>query len=360
MHFSQIKNAALSKQNDRPLMQKEVYPVSTALQQYLQQYKRDIKLPIAYKELFHYQYSNAIKDESGKHTHWDRVVYEKKLLAQLQQKLIATYALLKKETSKYLTVASIDFCEFANSMPFRINLLNTENKIEDFFYIKDADASRIYGLELEQLLSSNNINFLYHQSTLVEEHIEGIPGDIFLATTSQLTDTEKKLLATAFVQFNERCFARLLGDMRSYNFVVLKNENDPTHPFHLKAIDFDQQCYEGKLNLYLPQFYKENYEFVQMALHFLPHAGIEQIRKEERKQMAALVKQQPRQLASLLHTMAKEEMSENYKVLSLRKELNDYFGTLHFSNCKTMGAIVKQQLKQLLQPHIKAVQPLTQ
>ncbi len=341
-------------------MQKEVYPVSTALQQYLQQYKRDIKLPIAYKELFHYQYSNAIKDESGKHTHWDRVVYEKKLLAQLQQKLIATYALLKKETSKYLTVASIDFCEFANSMPFRINLLNTENKIEDFFYIKDADASRIYGLELEQLLSSNNINFLCHQNTLVEEHIEGIPGDIFLATTSQLTDTEKELLATAFVQFNERCFARLLGDMRSYNFVVVKNENDPTHPFHLKAIDFDQQCYEGKLNLYLPQFYKENYEFVQMALHFLTHAGIEQIRKEEREQMAALVKQQPRQLASLLHTMAKEEISENYKVVSLRKELNDYFGKLHFSNCKTMGAIVKQQLKQLLQPHIKAVQPLTQ
>ena len=69
-------------------------------------------------------------------------------------------------------------------------------------------------------LTHNRINFLCHENTLVEEHIEGIPGDIFLQQHQQLTKTEKIALAGAFVQFNESCFARLLGDMRSYNFVV--------------------------------------------------------------------------------------------------------------------------------------------
>ena len=99
---------------------------------------------------------------------------------------------------------------------------------------------------------------------MVEEHIEGIPGYNFLETTDELKGEEKKLLSEAFIRFNESCFARLLGDMRSYNFVVLKN-NDVQNPFTIKAIDFDQQCYEGKLNYNLPQFYKENYPYVQLA-----------------------------------------------------------------------------------------------
>ena len=348
-------------------MQKEVYPVSESLQHYLRLYGRDIQLPITYKELFHYQYTNALKDEKGKHTHWERAVYQKDLLATLQQKLIVVYTLLKKENAivtKNLQLQSIDFCEFANSMPFRINILHTNNNTTGCFYIKDADASRIYGLELEQLLSTNNINFLYHQNTLVEEHIEGTPGDIFLSSVDHLTNTEKKLLATEFVRFNERCFTRLLGDMRSYNFVVVKNENNHQHPFHLKSIDFDQQCYEGKLNLYLPQFYKENYGYVQMTMQLLKDDTIEQIRTIEKQQMAKAVIQHRRQLTALLQAMMKEEISENYKVVSLRKELNAYFNTRHFTKCKTMGAIVKQQLRQLLHPYLVAantgVQPLTQ
>ena len=347
MHFSQIINAAISKENDRPLMQKEVYPVSAALQQYLQQYHRDIELPIAYKELLHYQYSNAIKDEKGKHTHWERVLYEKKLLVQLQQKLMDAYQLLQKENntaSNHLTIQHIDFCEFANSMPFRITISNTQNNSQDFFYIKSADASRIYGLELEQLLSPNDTNFLYHQNTLVEEHIEGIPGDIFLETVNHLTTIEKKLLAEEFVRFNERCFARLLGDMRSYNFVLIKNN---TAGYRIRAIDFDQQCYEGKMNLYLPQFYKENYGYVQLTENNLYNDLIEAIRLSERKDIAFFAAQSKQQLTHLLDVMYKEELSENYKISSLRKELGACFNSHHFARCKTMGAILKEQLNRI-------------
>jgi hypothetical protein len=343
MQFSHIPNAAIGNHSDRPMMQKEAYPVSTALQQYLQQNKKDTALPIAYKELLHYEYTNAIKDENGEHTHWERVVYNKKLLEELKQKLLLLYAQLKGEAD--IEIESIDFCEFANSMPFRINII-TKNNHPDFFYIKLADASRIYGLLLEQLLTSNHINFLYHQNTLVEEHIEGMPGDNFLGTIHEIYEEEKKLLATEFIRFNESCFARLLGDMRSYNFVVVKNP-DTQKPFTIKAIDFDQQCYEGKLNLYLPQFYKENYPYVQLATTLLGNEKIEAIREEQRKQIARHCDANKTALGALLTIMAKEEISENYKVVSLKKELNQYYQTQAFSHCKTMGCLVQQQLQVL-------------
>lgn len=347
MHFHQIINAALSKHSDRPLMQKEVYPVGHLLQQYLQQYKRDVELPIAYADLFHYQYTNAIKDLNGKHTHWENVVYDSSMFADLQIKLIAAYQLLHQLPAIDCTVVAIDFCEYANSMPFRITLVNKADSYNSYFYIKTADASRIYGLELEQLLSPNRTNFLYHQNTLVEAHINGISGDAFLEEVERLSKKEKILIATEFICFNERSFVRLLGDMRSYNFVVVQNKTD-TESYKIKAIDFDQQCYEGRLNLYLPQFYKENLAYVNLSVEQLGYTLIEKTRQDERRQIAALYVANNYQLEALLIVMAKDELSENYKILLLRNELNNYHHTKHFTKCNSMGDIVKQQLKQLL------------
>ena len=55
--------------------------------------------------------------------------------------------------TKHLDVARIDFCSFGNSQPFRIRIINKFNDNYDHYYIKIADASRVYGLELEHLLS---------------------------------------------------------------------------------------------------------------------------------------------------------------------------------------------------------------
>jgi hypothetical protein len=347
MQFSHIVNAALSNETDRPLMQKEMYEVSTSLQQYLQQYKRDITLPIAYTDLFHYRYTNAIRDKNGRHTHWENVVYEEALLSTLQQHLIDTYCLLIKLDSDSFTISAIDFCEYANSMPFRITLKDTLTKATHFFYIKAADSSRIYGLELEQLLSPNPTHFLYHQNTLIEQHIDGIPGDEFATDIQQLSANEKKQVAEEFIRFNERCFARLLGDMRSYNFVVIKT-GILQNPYRIRAIDFDQQCYEGRLNLYLPQFYKENIEYVQLVTGTFSNEQIEQIRQQERVELELFAQDNREKLNHLLQAMVTEEISDNYKVLLLRKELNDYFKTNDFADCQTMGAIVMQQLKQMI------------
>lgn len=360
MQFNEIINAKLSQETDRPLMKKDIFPVSEGLQAYLRNYGRDIKLPIVYKDLLNYRYATSLKDKKGKFTHWENAVYDLKEMEFLKEGLIKTYAILKTEGNlsfiKHLDVERIDFCEFGNSVPFRIRIKNKVNDNYDHYYIKAADASRIYGLELEHLLSPNRITFLHHKNTLVEEHIPGIPGDVFLQDYLQLPETNKIRIAKEFVKFNERCFARLLGDMRSYNFVVDITPDIEDYQYRLRAIDFDQQCYEGRKNLYLPQFYKENFEYVDLVLKNLSPDVIEQYQTEERTTMAYRVIASRKQLMELLNIMIKDELSENYKVKILRDELNQHFKNNYFSKCKTMGSIVKRQLKQMLQKHLKQVQ----
>jgi hypothetical protein len=360
MQFNDIINARLSNEMDRPLMKKDNFPVSDGLRKYLNHYGRDIKLPVEYKDLLNYRYATSLKDKKGKFTHWENAVYDLKEMEFLKEGLIKTYAILKTEGNlsyiKHLDVERIDFCEFGNSVPFRIRIKNMVNDNYDHYYIKAADASRIYGLELEHLLSPNRITFFCHKNTLVEEHIPGIPGDVFLQDYLQLPETNKIRIAKEFVKFNERCFARLLGDMRNYNFVVDITPDIEDYQYRLRAIDFDQQCYEGKKNLYLPQFYKENFDYVELVLKNLSPDVIEQYQTEERTAMAYRVIASRRQLMELLNIMIKDELSENYKTKQLREELNEHFKNTYFSTCKTMGAILKRQLKQMLQKHLKQVQ----
>ena len=54
-------------------------------------------------------------------------------------------------------------------------------------------------------------------------------------------DTNMIRFAKEFVKFNERCFVRLLGDMRSYNFVVNVIPDVEDFQYRVRAIDFDQQ-----------------------------------------------------------------------------------------------------------------------
>ncbi|MEO6538435.1 MAG: hypothetical protein ABIT07_02420, partial [Ferruginibacter sp.] len=293
-------------------------------------------------------------------THWETAIYDGKEMETLSEALIETYAILKTEGDlsyiKHLQIGRIDFCEFGNSVPFRIRVINKINDNYDYFYVKYADASRIYGLELEHILSPNSITFLYHKNTLIEEHIPGIPGDVFLLEHLQLPETNKIRIAKEFVKFNERCFARLLGDMRSYNFVLDITPDVEDYQYRIRAIDFDQQCYEGKLNLYLPQFYKENFEYVDLVLKNLSADVIEQYRTEERTSMAYRVVRSGKKLMELLNLMMKDELSEYHKIKMLRTELDIHFNTTYFSKCRTMGSIVKRQLKQLLLKHLSQIQ----
>jgi hypothetical protein len=130
--------------------------------------------------------------------------------------------------------------------------VNRLNDLFDYFYIKQADASRVYGMELEHLLSPNKINYLIKGDTFIEEHIQGIPGDTFIKHyLTEHHDYNPLRIAKEFVKFNERSLVQLLGDMRRDNFVVeIIPDFDELH-FRLRAIDFDQECFEGSCKIYM-------------------------------------------------------------------------------------------------------------
>ncbi len=259
---------------------------------------------------------------------------------------------------KHLDVARVDYCTFGNSNPFRIRIVNKFNDNYDHYYIKIADASRIYGLELEDILSPNRITFFTYNNTLVEEHIPGIPGDIFLEQMKNDHSVNKIRLAKEFVKFNERCFVRLLGDMRSYNFVIDITPDIEDYQYRIRAIDFDQQSYEGKKNLYLPQFFKENNEFVELSLKHLNKESIEQYQTEERTLIAFRLATSKYKVKQLLDIMKKDTLSTPEKTEQLIKELAEYHQKPAILKCQTIGELLRIHMKQMLRRSLKLIPKL--
>jgi hypothetical protein len=223
---------------------KSFLPITEDLGRYLDQFDRRFTLPATYADLREFQQSYPLYDKSGHPTHWSTVMYERGHQQELWPKLTSIYSLLKTgdlHAVPHLYVERVDYCEFGNSRPFRVRVVNHYNDNYDHFYVKVADASRIYGLELEHLLSPNRITYLAYKGTLVEEHIAGIPGDAFIRDYFDRPDVNRVRLAKEFVKFSERCFVRLLGDMRSYNYVIDITPDFEDVQYRVRAIDFDQQ-----------------------------------------------------------------------------------------------------------------------
>ena len=203
---------------------KPSYPIIAELHNYLAEYNRNTRISIDYDDLLRFQGSVTVYDKNDKDTLWIRVYYSDSDRAEIDLSLKRVYTKLhsdgNEKTIPFLNVDAIDYCTFGNSKPFRVKVRNILNDNYTYFYIKKADASRIYGLELEHMLSPYNLNFMVYKNTLIEEHIAGIPGDEFIANfLPKCTAPEKSQIAKEFVKFNERCMIRLLGDMRSYNYV---------------------------------------------------------------------------------------------------------------------------------------------
>ncbi len=345
---------------EKPSRKKPMFPVSNSLRTYLKRHGREVKLPVSYADLLHYTFSTPIRDQQGKDTLWEKTIYDNREWDYIRDGLIKIYAILKTEGdfsfTSHLDVARVDYCAFGNSHPFRIRIVNKFNDNYDHYYIKMADASRIYGLELEHILSPNRITFFSDNNTLVEEHIPGVPGDLFVEQLVKDNVVNKIRLAKEFVKFNERCFVRLLGDMRSYNFVVDITPDIEGYQYRIRAIDFDQQCYEGRKNMYLPQFFKENYPFVLLCQQNLNKESIAQYQAEERTLITFRLASARYRIKELLDIMAKDEISTQEKINQLKEELGRYLHTATFSKCRSMGDVVKRHLKQTLQKNLLLVQ----
>lgn len=158
---------------------KPFFPIIPQLMEYLDENRRLTKLHINYDDLLRFRDYTSIFDKHGNDTLWLNVYYAHNEFAGLEANLNKVYTLLHSDGDTsvlpYLKVDSVEYCTFGNSQPFRIRVRNVLNDNYTNYYIKRADASRVYGLELEDIISNNRINFLLHEDTLIEEHILGIP-----------------------------------------------------------------------------------------------------------------------------------------------------------------------------------------
>ncbi len=331
-----------------PTKRKPAYPICPGLRSYLAQYRRDVDLPVLYRDLMHFRESIPLNDVAGAPTLWESVMYDRHEMERLNAALCRLYALLRVQgdlsVMQHLYVDRIDYCTFGNSLPFRIRIVNSYNDNQDYFYVKKADASRVFGLELEHLLSPNRMNFLTNGETLVEEHVIGIPGDVFIDQWLHRGDLKPIRVAKELVKFNERCFLRLLGDMRAYNFValVVPDFDEPTIRF--RAMDFDQQSYSPRKNFYLPQFFPENRHLALFCLKHLNATTALQYQREEQTliiQRADLIRQR---LELLLEAMAGQELAPAGHIAELRASLAEHHQNPEFLVCSSMGDLVREQL----------------
>lgn len=331
---------------------KETFPISKALRSYLKKYDREMDLPIYYADLRRHDNSIPLYDKSGNDTLWETVFFPQTDMDQIYASLKKVYAIMKADgdltVMNHLIIDRVDLCMYGNTQPYRVRVVNTINDNFDYFYIKNADASRLYGLELEHLLSPNKISYVVSKDTLIEEHIVGVPAELFIKKYLDSPHLNEIRLAKEFVKFNERCFVRLLGDMHSSNFVVDITPDFEDVEYRLRAIDFDQQSYEGRRAIYLPQYYTQNNPIIDLGLKHITPETVRQYQREERSNISNRMKVEKKRVFDLLKSMKSERLSKPRNISKLRKELAEFYDEKDFLSCQNMGELVETSLEMLV------------
>jgi len=300
------------------------------------------------------RYSDSINlyDKKNKDTLWVRLIFNESERQEIDENLKIIYTLLHSDGNPssipYLNIDSVDYCTFGNSKPFRIKIRNIVNDNFTYFYVKKTDASRVYGIEFEHMLSPRNLNFLVNDSSLIEEHIAGIPGDIFIEEyLPKCSELQKSQIAKEYVKFNERCMIRLLGDMRSYNYVVIPIHDFDQVIYKIRAIDFDQQCFEGKFSVYRPQFFKENKPMMDIVRNKLKSDSIIQYKIEERSTISRRLIISDERMKLLINIMKKDTVSKKENVENLKNEIYKFTNEENFKKSKSMGELMEKTLDYL-------------
>ena len=339
---------------DKKLISKKkpFYPISKSLKLFLKQHDRWVDDVISYEDLLRYSDSINLYDKKNKDTLWVRLIFNESERQEIDKNLKIIYTFLHSDGNPssipYLNIDSVDYCTFGNSKPFRVKIRNIVNDNFTYFYVKKTDASRVYGIEFEHMLSPRNLNFLVNDSSLIEEHIAGIPGDIFIKDyLPKCSEIQKSQIAKEYVKFNERCMIRLLGDMRSYNYVVIPIHDFDQVIYKIRAIDFDQQCFEGKFSVYRPQFFKENKPMMDLVRDKLKTDSIVQYKIEERSTISRRLIISDERMKLLIDIMKKDKVSKKENIDNLKKEIYKFTNEQSFLKCKSMGDLMEITLEYL-------------
>jgi hypothetical protein len=193
------------------------------------------------------------------------------------------------------------------------------------------------------------MSYLVNGNTLIEEHIAGVPGDVFLRDYLPQPGLNKVRIAKEFTKFTERSFIRLLGDMRSVNYVVDITPDFEEVQYRVRAIDFDQQSYEGNGNIYLAFRFNSNRKITRLAFEVLNRKSIDQYVAEEHAQMARRAKVESSRLRALLGIMRREDIAPKEHVVTLARELDRMHSTSGFGDCASMGELTAKHISLMLE-----------
>ena len=149
------------------------------------------------------------------------------------------------------------------------------------------------------------------------------------------------------MEFNERCFIRLLGDMRSYNFVFVVTPDFEEAQLRIRAMDFDQQSFDGRKNFYRPQFFKDNSPLVRFCTKHLRPETAHQYEREEQTLILQRASLASERLGLLLHDMAHDPIAPPEKVRTLREGLAEYYDRTDYLRCESMGALIRENLESI-------------
>ena len=133
--------------------------------------------------------------------------------------------------------------------------------------------------------------------------------------------------------------------MHSTNYVVITTPDFDDIYYRIRPIDFDQQCYEGKRSVYLPQYFKQNNRLVELGMKFMTPESVWQYQIEERSMISSRLKSESQRVYDLMTVMAKDDIAPVENMEQLRLELARHYNDDRFLNCKTMGEIVWSSLE---------------
>jgi hypothetical protein len=127
--------------------------------------------------------------------------------------------------------------------------------------------------------------------------------------------------------------------MHSANFVIITNPDFEEIYYRIRPIDFDQQCYEGKKSVYMPQYFKQNNALIDLGMKYMTPESVWQYQIEERSMIAS------QRVSDLMTVMSKDEIAPPENIEQLKSELAKHYDDARFLQCKTMGEIVWNSLE---------------
>jgi len=128
----------------------------------------------------------------------------------------------------------------------------------------------------------------------------------------------------------------------------------PIHDFdqviyRIRPIDFDQQCYEGNLKIYRPQYFKENKIMVDLVNNRLKPNSVDQYRKEVKSLISKRISNSSKRFRDLMKIMKKDTISKPENVAQLRKGFAKFYKDQSYEDCKTMGEILYKAIANSLE-----------